>query len=95
MATEEELRALSSSDLSVEEKLAAGASVDDLISAGVLHDDYPAGYEFTTAEDVAERERQIAFQSPPSSEEIDLLKRRLRWGGEVHRLGKDASPRPF
>ena len=46
-----ELSEYSTSDLSVEEQLAGGASVDDLISAGVLHDDYdpdndPA-YSFT------------------------------------------------
>jgi hypothetical protein len=28
------------SDLSIEERLAAGASVDDLVAAGVLYDDY-------------------------------------------------------
>lgn len=95
MATEEELQALSSSDLSVEEKLAAGASVSDLISAGVLYDDYPAGHEFTTEEDVAERDRENASLPAMSDEEFDLLKRRLEWGIDVHRLGKDAPPRPI
>lgn len=94
MVTEEELSALSSSDLSVEEKLAAGASASDLVSAGVLHDDYPAGHKFTTEEEVAEREKQFASLPPLSDEEIELLKRRLKWASDVHRLGKDAPPRP-
>ena len=46
-----ELNEYAMSDLSVEEQLAGGASVDDLIAAGVLYDDYdpdndPA-YSFT------------------------------------------------
>ena len=90
MKTEEYLQALSSSDLSVEEKLASGASISDLISAGVLHDDYPAGHDFT--EEVVEEEE---YDGPPmSQEDIDSLKARLRWGIDVHRLGKDAPPRP-
>ena len=75
MKTEEYLQELSSSDLSVEEKLASGASVDDLISAGVLYDDYdpdndPA-YFFTslpTPEEMAARKAR-ASEAPPMSEE--------------------------
>jgi hypothetical protein len=82
---------LSRSDLSVEELLASGADVGDLVLAGVVYDDYPAGHEFT--EEVPEEE---AYDGPPrSQEEIELLKARLRWGSEVHRLGKNAPPRPI
>ena len=35
-----ELHEYATSDLSVEEQLAGGASVDDLVEAGVLQDDY-------------------------------------------------------
>lgn len=35
-----ELHEYAISDLSVEEQLAGGASVDDLVAAGVLYDDY-------------------------------------------------------
>ena len=35
-----ELHRYATSDLSVEEQLASGASVDDLVAAGVLYDDY-------------------------------------------------------
>ena len=91
MKTEEYLHELSSSDLSIEEKLASGASISDLISAGVLHDDYSAGHDFTEEEEVVEEE----YDEPPmSQEDIDSLKARLRWGIDVHRLGKDAPPRP-
>jgi hypothetical protein len=81
---------LSSSDLSVEELLASGADVGDLVSAGVLYDDYPAGHEFT--EEVAVEK---SYDGPPmSDEEYELMMSRLNWGGEVYRLGKDAPPRP-
>lgn len=70
-----ELHRYATSDLSVEEKLAGGASVDDLISAGVLYDDYdpdndPA-YFFTplpTEEEIA-RDRAEASKVPPMSDE--------------------------
>ncbi|MEL6353281.1 MAG: hypothetical protein AAFR58_16240 [Cyanobacteria bacterium J06627_28] len=42
-----ELHEYAASDLSVEEKLAGGASVDDLIDAGVLHVDDEEGCCFT------------------------------------------------
>ena len=69
------------SDLSVEEQLAGGASVDDLIAAGVLYDDYdpdndPA-YSFTpapTAEEIAKQREAVPDSSPPmSEEEFDAL----------------------
>ena len=47
-----ELHEYATSDLSVEEQLAGGASVDDLVEAGVLQDDYDPDndpdYFFTT-----------------------------------------------
>lgn len=65
---------LSSSDLSVEELLASGADVGDLVSAGVLHDDYPAGHDFT--EEVPEPQK---YDGPPrSAEEHKALMARLR-----------------
>lgn len=70
-----ELHEYTTSDLSVSEQLAGGASVDDLIAAGVLYDDYdpdndPA-YSFTpkpTAEEMARREANTP-QGPPMSDE--------------------------
>ena len=70
-----ELNEYAMSDLSVEEQLAGGASVDDLITAGVLYDDYdpdndPA-YSFTpapTAEEM-DKQRELALNAPPVSEE--------------------------
>ncbi len=92
MKTEEYLQELSSSDLSVEEKLASGASISDLISAGVLHDDYPAGHDFTQEREVAEEEKYDG--PPPSDEEFERLIAGAQWCLDVHRLGKDAPPRP-
>lgn len=84
------LEGLSRSDLSVEEKLAGGATVGDLISAGVLHDDYPAGCDFT--EEVPEPQK---YDGPPmSDEEFEFLIAKAEWGIAVSRLGKDAPPRP-
>ena len=81
---------LSSSDLSVEELLASGADVGDLVSAGVLHDDYPAGHDFT--EEMPEPQK---YEGPPmSDEEYELLIAKAKWGIAVSRLGKDAPPRP-
>lgn len=69
------LHEYSTSDLSVEEQLAGGASVDDLISAGVLYDDYdpennPA-YDFTsrlTVVEIAALQKRVP-QAPPVSDE--------------------------
>jgi hypothetical protein len=55
------------SDLSIEEKLAAGASVDDLIASGDLYDDYdPDGpdYDFTPLRPV-----ESFTPGPPLSDE--------------------------
>jgi hypothetical protein len=82
---------LSSSDLSVEELLASGADVGDLVSAGVVYDDYPAGHEFT--EEVPEEE---AYDGPPMSDErYEKLMAGAQWLLDVHRLGKNAPPRPI
>ncbi len=69
-----ELDQCATNDLSVEENLAGGASVDDLISAGVLYDDYDPDnnpvYDFTpepTAAEMAAR-RVEASKSPPMSD---------------------------
>lgn len=85
------LRELSSSDLSVEELLASGATVGDLVSADVLHDDYPAAHGFTEEVPVEEKSEQ----PPRTEEETKRLIARLKWGIEVSRLGKDAPPRPL
>lgn len=72
-----ELHEYETSDLSVGEQLAGGASVDDLVAAGVLYDDYdpdndPA-YSFTpkpTAEEMARREAETPKAPPMSDEEF-------------------------
>ena len=91
MKTEEYLQELSSSDLSVEEKLASGASVSDLISAGVLHDDYPAGHNFTEEEEVAEEKDD---GPPMSDEEFDRLIAIGDWYNSGRYLREDASSKP-
>lgn len=89
-----ELHQYATSDLSVEEKLASGASVDDLVAAGVLHDDYdpdndPA-YDFTPMEPA-----EVVLQGPGmTEEEFEASLARARWCLEARRLGKKAPPRP-
>jgi hypothetical protein len=74
---------LSRSDLSVEELLASGADVGDLVSAGVVYDDYPAGHEFT--EEVPEE----AYDGPPmSDEEFEALMAKVYKCAELRRLGR-------
>lgn len=64
-----DLQAYATSDLSVGEQLAGGASVDDLVAAGVLYDDYaPEGdpdYSFTPLEPLPDLP-----DGPPVPEEI-------------------------
>lgn len=72
-----ELNDYAMSDLSVEENLASGASVDDLVAAGVLYDDYdpdndPA-YDFTpepTAEEMAGLREKASEKTVISEEEF-------------------------
>lgn len=80
---------LSSSGLTVEEQLAGGATVGDLISAGVLYDDYPAGCDFT--EEVPAPRQDLP---PRTKEETEKLIAKLKRGIKAGRLGKDAPPRP-
>jgi len=71
------LNEYATSDLSVEEQLSGGASVDDLIAAGVLYDDYdpdndPA-YSFTplpTEEEMAAQRAAVPECSPVSDAEF-------------------------
>ena len=73
------------SDLSVEEQLAGGASVDDLIAAGVLYDDYdpdndPA-YSFTprpTEKEIAAQRETVPKKPPMSDAEFEKKMDNLR-----------------
>ncbi|MEO1792683.1 MAG: hypothetical protein AAFR25_10720 [Cyanobacteria bacterium J06629_19] len=81
------------SDLSVEEKLASGASVGDLVAAGVLQDDYDPDseeYDFTPLEPVEE----IPEGPGISDEEFNASLARTRWFLEMHRSGKNSSQMP-
>jgi hypothetical protein len=81
---------LSSSDLSVEELLASGADVGDLVSAGVVYDDYPAGHDFTK-----EVPEEKAYDGPPlSDEEHERTMARLDWYNSGRYLREDASNKP-
>ena len=69
-----ELNEYATSDLSVEENLASGASVDDLVAAGVLYDDYDPDnnpvYSFAplpTEEEMA-AQKEAATKKPPMSD---------------------------
>lgn len=85
------LQDLSSSDLSVEELLASGADVGDLVSAGVLYDDYSAGNEFT--EEMPEEEN---YDGPPmSDEEFKHLIEIGDWYNSGRYLREDASNKPI
>ena len=69
-----ELNEYATSDLSVEENLASGASVDDLVAAGVLYDDYDPDnnpvYSFTPERSLEEiaAEAKEAPKKPPMSD---------------------------
>ena len=89
------------SDLSVEEQLAGGASVDDLITAGVLYDDYdpdndPA-YSFTpapTAEEMAEQREAVTDSPPMSEEEFEArMNQALRYNNLAAEYRKQANRR--
>lgn len=68
------------SGLSIEEQLAAGASVDDLVATGVLYDDYDPDndpdYDFTPLPTEKEIARSLAISSkcdPMAEEEFQSL----------------------
>lgn len=69
-----ELHDYATSDLSVEEQLAGGASIEDLTAAGVLYDDYnPDDYDYTPLRPVQE----VPAGPPMPEEEFEALKKRL------------------
>ena len=83
------LNELSRSDLSVEELLAEGADVSALVSAGVLHDDYPAGHDFTEAPEPQK------YDGPPmSDEEFEYHIALGDWYNSGRYLTEDASNKP-
>lgn len=82
------------SGLSVEEQLAAGASVDDLVTAGVLYDDYdpdndPA-YFFTPLRP----KREIPVGPPVSDKEFEALIAIGDWYNSGRYLREDPSNKP-
>lgn len=80
-------------DGTVEEQLAAGASVDDLIASGALYDDYDPtsdDYDFTPLPS----EEDQTPERTRSREEIDAWRARMHWFTVQRRLGKDAPPMP-
>lgn len=93
-----ELHEYAVSDLSVEEQLAGGASVDDLIAAGVLYDDYdpdndPA-YFFTPLPTAEEIERDRVKASPMSKEEFEAEMAILDWYNSGRYMREDPSNKP-
>ena len=88
-----ELHQYATSDLSVEEKLASGASVDDLVAAGVLQDDYDPDseeYDFTPSPP----ERHPSEGSPVSDEEFEArINASLRYCNMATEYRKNASRR--
>lgn len=96
-----ELHEYATSDLSVEEQLSGGASVDDLISSGVLYDDYdpdndPA-YSFTplpTAEEMAKRKAKAPKGAAISEAEFQAqMKDYFKHGRMAAEYRKEASKR--
>ncbi len=85
---------MSMSGLSIEEQLAAGASVDGLIVAGVLYDDYdpdndPA-YDFTPLESLEE----IPAGPPMSKEEFEAEMALGDWYNSGRYMREDPSNKP-
>ena len=90
-----ELHQYAISDLSVEEQLAGGASVDDLVAAGVLYDDYdpdndPA-YDFTPLPP----KKEIPEGPPMSEEEFEALMAVGDWYNSGRYLREDPSNKPI
>lgn len=89
------------SGLSVEEQLAAGASVDGLISAGVLYDDYDPDndpdYLFTplpTEEEIARDREKASKCTPMSDEEFEAEIALGDWYNSGRYLMEDPSNKP-
>ena len=80
------------SDHTIEEKLAGGADVDDLVASGELYDDYDPkndpDYFFTSMEDANKR-----VIVPMTDEEMKFAEARMLWWDE-YRLGKNTTPTP-
>ncbi|MEM6453220.1 MAG: hypothetical protein AAF703_23245 [Cyanobacteria bacterium P01_D01_bin.105] len=79
-------QALATSDLSVEELLAGGADVDELVSAGVLEDD-DQNTDFTEANPEA-----LKYKGGPvmSDDEFNALMKEDRWYISGRYLTEDA-----
>ena len=80
------------SDLSVEEQLAGGASVDDLVAAGVLYDDYDPDnqeeYDFTPLPP----KREIPEGPPIPDEEFEtLISTSLKYNDMAEEFRKNAA----
>ena len=82
-------QALATSDLSVEELLAGGADVDELVSAGVLEDD-DQNTDFAEVDPEAGK-----YKGGPvmSDEEFDTLLNRVKWFASKRYLTENAPDR--
>ncbi|MEL7144622.1 MAG: hypothetical protein AAFZ17_01075 [Cyanobacteria bacterium J06650_10] len=88
-----ELHQYATSDLSVEEKLASGASIDDLVAAGVLQDDYDPDseeYDFTPLP----AKKEVSKENPMSEEEFETLMAVGDWYNSGRYLSEDPSNKP-
>ena len=96
-----ELNEYATSDLSVEENLASGASVDDLVAAGVLYDDYDPDnnpvYSFTperSLEEIAAEAKEAPKASKMSEEEFQAkLREHFKHGRMAEEHRKEANRR--
>jgi hypothetical protein len=89
------------SDLSIEERLAAGASVDDLVAAGVLYDDYDPDndpdYFFAplpTEDEIAKDRAEASKCTPMSEEEFEYEIAIGEWYNSGRYLREDPSNKP-
>lgn len=88
-----ELHQYATSDLSVEEKLASGASVDDLVAAGVLQDDYDPDseeYDFTPLP----AKKEVGVEKTMSEAIAEALIARCDWYNSGRYLREDPSNKP-
>jgi len=95
------LNEYATSDLSVEEQLSGGASVDDLIAAGVLYDDYdpdndPAS-SFTperSLEEIAAEAKEVPKAPPMSDAEFQAdVREYFKYGRMAAEYRKEANER--